>query len=263
MRHAACNRGDRGRHAAAGCLTRRWVRHAIGCDVVVPRVVLAVLAALVAVTFTHQAAEPADAGDGARPATLTELDMPSMRSASRLVAPETNPTGDGFLVLDRSRPAIGHGISPVTYSVEVEPDLRDEAANLQQQVELALDDRERGWATQQSLKQVADPDQAQIRVLLANPATVDALCALAGFYTGGQLSCWNGRFAALNVMRWRQAAPGFESVAQYRIYQINHEFGHGLGRMHEYCPGPGAKAPVMMQQTKGLLGCRPNEWPQP
>lgn len=171
-------------------------------------------------------------------------------------------SGDGFLVIDRDRPAVGSGRT-VTYTVEVEPALRDEAEALSDQVTRALDDTSRGWGTQARLRQVADPANANIRIVLAEPATVDGLCAIAGYYTGGQYSCWNGQFAALNVMRWREGAPGFDSLDMYRTYQINHEFGHGLGHTHEYCGAYGSSAPVMMQQTKGLLGCRPNPWPQP
>lgn len=194
---------------------------------------------------------------------MSAADLQLPKVVAELPPAPTRPTTDGFLVVDRTRAAVGNDGPPVAYTVEVEPALRSEAAVLQEQVVATLDDEQRGWAAQQPLRQVADPTLARIRVLLATPATVDALCAQAGFYTGGQLSCWNGRFAALNVTRWRQPVAGFTSVPQYRSYQINHEFGHGLGRMHEYCPGPGALAPVMMQQTKGLLGCRPNEWPSP
>ena len=42
---------------------------------------------------------------------------------------------------------------------------------------------------------------------------------------------------------------------------VNHETGHWLGRGHAGCPRPGALAPVMMQQSKGLDGCRLNPWP--
>jgi len=34
-------------------------------------------------------------------------------------------------------------------------------------------------------------------------------------------------------------------------------FGHG----HSWCTGGGRRAPVMMQQTKGVAPCRANPWP--
>jgi hypothetical protein len=50
-------------------------------------------------------------------------------------------------------------------------------------------------------------------------------------------------------------------VARYRIYQVNHEVGHGLGHGHQSCPSPGRRAPVMVQQTLDLGGC--TAWPYP
>jgi hypothetical protein len=42
---------------------------------------------------------------------------------------------------------------------------------------------------------------------------------------------------------------------------VDHETGHWLGHPHLSCGGRGRLAPVMMQQSKGLDGCRHNPWP--
>ena len=83
-----------------------------------------------------------------------------------------------------------------------------------------------------------------------------------GLRTLGEVSCWNGRFAALNVTRWRRGADGFPGpLSAYRRYVLNHEVGHGLGYDHRACPRRGARAPVMQQQTFRTRPCRPNGWP--
>ena len=50
-------------------------------------------------------------------------------------------------------------------------------------------------------------------------------------------------------------------MSQYRAMVIDHETGHWFGLGHATCPGKGRKAPVMMQQSKGLHGCSVNSWP--
>lgn len=224
------------------------------------RVAAAAVASLTLIAVTQKATgsgPPPDpvAADGAvvQRAAPAHHDSPSVALA---------PTGDGHLVVDRSRPGVGTG-PETTYTVEVDPALRDQAAALALTVATALDDTAHGWARSTRLRQVADPQAATVRILLAEPAVVDGLCAQAGYATNGQFSCWNGRFAALNSLRWFDGAAGFASLAQYRRYQVNHEVGHGLGHAHEYCAGPGQLAPLMMQQSKGLLGCRPNPLPVP
>lgn len=80
-------------------------------------------------------------------------------------------------------------------------------------------------------------------------------------------SCRVGRYVVINQERWKHASPAWNAAGQplrdYRHMVVNHETGHWLGRSHVGCPGPGRLAPVMMQQSKGLAGCRFNPWPLP
>jgi hypothetical protein len=113
-----------------------------------------------------------------------------------------------------------------------------------------------------SLQRVGTEGEASFRVRLATPATVDAHCA--PLETNGIFSCRQGAEVMINAMRWFQgAAESHLSLADYRHYVISHEVGHALGHGHVGCPAPGAIAPVMLQQTKGLAGCEPNPWPYP
>ncbi len=78
-------------------------------------------------------------------------------------------------------------------------------------------------------------------------------------------SCRVGRYVIINQERWKHASPAWNAangaLRDYRHMVVNHESGHFLGLGHAGCPGPGRPAPVMMQQSKGLAGCRFNPWP--
>lgn len=80
-------------------------------------------------------------------------------------------------------------------------------------------------------------------------------------------SCRVGRFVIINQDRWKYASDAWRgaggSLRGYRHMVVNHETGHWLGHGHASCGGQGHRAPLMMQQSKGLSGCRFNPWPLP
>lgn len=146
-----------------------------------------------------------------------------------------------------------------TYTVEVETNLSFATNQVARLVDATLTDP-RSWSTDTRPLVRVDSDPTA-RVLLATPATADALCAPLD--TRGRLSCRNGADVVLNAWRWVNGTPEYRNLLDYRRYVINHEVGHALGHAHQPCAGPGALAPVMLQQSLGLGGCRPNPWPKP
>ncbi len=181
-----------------------------------------------------------------------------------LVRPPATRTPEGFDLVGGDGVVVGPAGPIHTYSLEVEPASGIDPYAFAAEAETILSDA-RGWTArgERRLQRIGRTD-AQVRVVLATPATVDAYCARAGLRTQGRYSCWNGRFAMLNADRWRTgAAPFTAPLEQYRAYLVSHEVGHGLGYGHVGCPASGALAPVMMQQTISIGACLPNAWPYP
>ena len=119
----------------------------------------------------------------------------------------------------------------------------------------------RGWVkvTEKEF-QLVEGTEKEFEFIFASPEKTDELCY--PLETNGIYSCRNEDRIIINFFRWVNGAIDFGSdLETYRLYLINHEVGHILGWGHVGCPKEGALAPVMMQQSKSTMGCRPYGWP--
>lgn len=156
---------------------------------------------------------------------------------------------------------VGIAGSISTVSVDIEDVLGWSTFDAQAEILAILGDA-RGWTEPGTLRFQLVEENADVRIRIATPATVDARCF--PLRTGGRLSCRSGSTLNINSDRWAGATSFWTaSLGEYRAYVINHEMGHFLGHGHVNCPGSGQLAPVMQQQTKSLQGCQPNGWPYP
>jgi hypothetical protein len=179
-----------------------------------------------------------------------EVIAPRERESRPPVAP--GPRGELVVVPGSSWAPV----EALRFAVEVEGGLPVDRAAFAARVTRILNDR-RSWG--RPMQRVGS-GAIDFRVSLARPALTDRLCA--PLLTNGIFSCAQGGRAVLNATRWLEGASAYGGrLRAYRTYMVNHEVGHLLGRGHIGCPGTGARAPVMMQQTKGVAPCRANPWP--
>ncbi len=149
----------------------------------------------------------------------------------------------------------------VTYDVTTRGRITTSVATFKRQAQETYADA-RGWrAGGIAFRQVARG--GDFTLVLAAASTLPSFSATCSTYW----SCRVGRFVVINQDRWKFASPAWNQaragLRNYRHLVVNHETGHWLGHGHAGCSGPGRPAPVMMQQSKGLDGCRFNPWPTP
>lgn len=220
--------------------------------------------------------DPGGSGDGASPSTGPGPSVKSSPFPKAEVSPSPSPSdsdddrtiavpasGPGTFTTGRTDGAtVGSGSRVVRYMVMVEDGIDIPAAEAAAEVSAILAD-ERGWTRDGTHTfQLVSSGTYDLAVKIATPGTVDRICGAAGLLTRGEVNCRVGENVVVNLKRWVRGSPEFDGpIGDYRALIINHEVGHGIGRGHETCPGPGMPAPAMMQQIKGLQGCVANAWP--
>jgi uncharacterized protein DUF3152 len=180
-------------------------------------------------------------------------------TAEKVGVPATGPGRYRPAQVDVRAPSGGGRL--IRYDVKVEDNLDidpDEAARI---IAGVLNDK-RSWRGSGRVRfelVSGDSERAELHAYIVTPGTTDRLCAPLA--TQGEVSCQNGNRVVLNAKRWQLGAKAYgRDLTNYRRYLVNHEFGHYIGYGHVECPGRGRLAPIMLQQTKGLDGCRKNPW---
>ena len=171
-------------------------------------------------------------------------------------------TGE-LVVVPGSSPAPHPDRRVRTVRVEVERGLAVDGELFAATVMSILNDP-RSWGGDGSMSFARTDGRAEIRVVLASPDKVDAMCY--PLTTRGKYSCGRYGHAAINYARWVTGTAEYlelSDMTTYRQYVINHEVGHLLGRQHTRCPGAGERAPIMQQQTVEVGPCVANAWPFP
>ena len=224
-------------------------------------IVATLLVALVgSVVLAAKADDPDPPDDAvAAPAASTTTSSTAPASTTTTAAPTSTTTVTGeFQRASGSGPV--HGTGPVTtYVTEVEVGSGVDPEAFAATVDAILADP-RGWTGAGGYAFQRVESGGAITISLATPATTDQICL--PLQTNGIFSCREGARAIINLRRWNEGTTDLPlSVDDYRAEVINHEVGHTLGKGHVGCGGPGLRAPVMMQQSKGLDGCVANPWP--
>lgn len=160
----------------------------------------------------------------------------------------------------RKKAALNSRAITVTYNVSTKGNLRTSFDEFKNQANETLNSA-RGWARMNvSFKEVASG--GMFTLVLAEASQVPFFAPGA---CSSQWSCRVGRNIIINQDRWISASDAWNnaggSLRDYRHMVINHEVGHWLGHDHPSCGGNGQAAPVMLQQSIDLQGCKFNPWP--
>lgn len=148
----------------------------------------------------------------------------------------------------------------VTYTVSTKGATKSNLAEFAAQANQTLNDG-RGWA-QLGLVFKQVPTGGSFNLILSQASLVPSFAPGA---CSAEWSCRVGVSVIINDDRWQGATVAWNSAGgglrDYRHMVVNHEVGHWLGHGHANCSGAGSYAPVMLQQSIDLQGCKFNPWP--
>ena len=147
----------------------------------------------------------------------------------------------------------------ITYDISARGAIKGDINEFAKVVEATFNDP-RGWI-RAGVKFTRVQSGGRLHMILA---TGDQVKAAAPGGCSADLSCTVFPLVLFNDDRWLNGTDSYTqaglSLADYRTMVINHEVGHFLGHDHLTACENGI-APVMLQQSTGLRGCKANSWP--
>lgn len=177
------------------------------------------------------------------------------------IDPDTLGAGDGTLAVvsaEPLRPAVAEYRYQVAVSVEngLGHQFEDAPADI---VDVLNDDRSWRADTDTAYLPTASLDSATVRFALVGDDYYDANCPVQ---THLAAVCYVDGAVLIRAYTWAGGASTYAgNLDGLHAYLVNHGMGLALGKQVQPCVAPGSLAPVMMQQTSDLKGCRHNPWP--
>lgn len=207
-----------------------------------------------------------DGNDGGDGSDHDGTDGDDANAADPAVPTPVTPLSDAERadILARAQSAAAASGNPqveYTYCIATQGDV-GETSDFETIVYTALNDPQ-GWPRAGATFVPGSDDVCDMTLILASPdqmTTFSEECS-------EEYSCRVGDSVVINVTRWNGATDEWlaagGTVDRYRVMVVNHEVGHRLGHFDNetVCGGEGQPAPLMQQQSMGLQGCVPNEWP--